>query len=132
MDDRLKLPSTAMPSGGAAIVRSREMERRQELLDRLERYYRACGWPVERAADGTLRAAGTGGVTWIGMAVVRDDLASDEFPKRLLELSNVRMGDDGARCPFELLPDADCAEELHSLVHRLRLTERVSVYSLAA
>lgn len=106
--------------------------RRQELSNELERYYRACGWPVERAVDGTIRAVGTGGVTWIGMAVVADDLSSDEFPARLLELSNVRMGDDGARCPFELLPDAECADELYSLVHHLRLTERVSVYSLAA
>jgi hypothetical protein len=66
------------------------------------------------------------------MAVVADDLASDDFPSRLLELSNVRMAEDGARCPFELLPDSDCADELHSLVHRLQLAERVSVYSLAA
>ncbi|MFN2469997.1 MAG: hypothetical protein ABR583_03225 [Gaiellaceae bacterium] len=107
-------------------------DRKQELSNELERYYRSCGWSVERAVDGTIRAVGTGGVTWIGIAVVADDLSSDEFPARLLELSDVRMGDDGARCPFELLPDAECADELHSLVHRLQLTERVSVYSLAA
>ena len=106
--------------------------RRQQLLDELERYYRACGWPVERPADGTMRASGTGGVTWIGMAVVSDDLASDEFSDRILELSDVRMGNGGARCPFELLPDPECADEVRKLVHELQLTERVSVYSLAA
>lgn len=106
--------------------------RRQELLNELERYYRGCGWSVERVDDGTVRAAGVGGVTWIGMAVVAEDLASDDFPDRLLELSNARMGANGVRCPFDLLPDADCADELRSLLQRLYLIERVSVYSLAA
>ncbi|MHB8469555.1 MAG: hypothetical protein ACYDCH_07370 [Gaiellaceae bacterium] len=105
--------------------------RRQELLGELERYYRGCGWQVERAADGTVRAAGTGGVTWIGMAVVAADLDDDGFGPRLVELSDVRE-DDGARCPFELLPDASCAGAVKSLLAQLRLTERVSVYSLAA
>ena len=106
--------------------------RRQELLSELERYYRGCGWSVERANDGTVRAAGVGGVTWIGMAVVADDLASDEFTDRLLELSNAHMGPDGVRCQLDLLPDAACAGELHSLMQRLRLPERVAVYALAA
>lgn len=106
--------------------------RRQELLDELERYYRSCGWKVERAADGTLRADGVGGVTWIGLAVVADDLAQDGFAERLVELSDVRMERDGPRCPFELLPDGDCAGEVRFLLERLRLAERVSVYSLAA
>ena len=105
--------------------------RRQELLDELERYYRACGWKVERADDGTLRAAGAGGVTWIGMAVVQDDLSDEAFSDRLVELSDVRMDDDGARCPFELFPSPECAGEVHSLLARLRLAERVAVYSLA-
>ena len=105
--------------------------RKQELLDELERYYRGCGWKVERAEDGTVRAAGTGGVTWIGMAVVTADLADEGFAPRLVELSDVRE-DDGARCPFELLPDPECAEDVRSLLAQLRLTERVSVYSLAA
>jgi hypothetical protein len=107
-------------------------DRRQELLNVLERYYRACGWPVERAADGTTRAVGPGGVTWIGMAVISDDLTSEDFPERLLELSDVRMHADGARCPLELLPDPGCAAQLQSLVSHLQLAERVSVYSLAA
>lgn len=106
--------------------------RRQELLDELERYYRGCGWKVERSDDGTVRAAGVGGVTWIGLAVVGDDLQEDDFADRLVELSDVRMGQDGARCPFELLPDESCAGALRSLLERLRLSERVSVYSLAA
>ncbi len=108
------------------------MSRRQELLDQLECYYRGCGWNVERAEDGTVRAAGTGGVTWIGMAVVADDLAADDFAERLVALSDVHMAEDGARCPFELLPDADCARDVRSLLERLRLAERVAVYSLAA
>ena len=105
--------------------------RKQELLDELERYYRGCGWKVERAADGTVRAAGTGGVTWIGMAVVAADLADDAFGPRLVELSDVREI-DGARCPFELLPDPECVGDVRSLLERLRLADRVSIYALAA
>jgi hypothetical protein len=107
-------------------------ERRRELLDELERYYRSCGWPVERADGETVRAIGVGGVTWIGMAVVQDDLASAAFSDRLLELSNQRMWGDGRRCPLELLPEPECAGELQELLVRLRLSERVPVYSLAA
>jgi hypothetical protein len=66
------------------------------------------------------------------MAVLSNDLASDEFSDRLRELSDFRMGDSGARCPFELLPDPECADDVRALVHELQLTERVSVYSLAA
>ena len=105
---------------------------REELLDTLERYYRGCGWKVDRAEDGTLRATGAGGVTWIGMAVVTTDLADDGFPDRLVELSNVHMAEDGARCPFEIFPAPECAGDVRSLLERLRLSERVAVYSLAA
>ena len=108
------------------------VSRRQELLDELERYYRGCGWQVERAGDGTVRAAGAGGVTWIGMAVVKTDLDEEGFAERLVELSGVQMEQNGPRCPFELLPDPDCAGEVSSLLKHLRLAERVSVYSLAA
>jgi hypothetical protein len=107
-------------------------DRRERLLGELERYYRGCGWKVERADDGTVRAAGVGGVTWIGMAVVGDDLADGSFPDRLVELSDVHMPADGARCPFELLPDAACAAAVISLLTTLRLHERVTVYSVAA
>ena len=106
--------------------------RRQELLDELERYYRGCGWKVERVGDGTVRAAGTGGVTWIGMAVVETDLDEASFGERLIELSDVQMEKNGPRCPFELLPDPGCAGALSSLLSELRLADRVSVYSLAA
>ena len=69
--------------------------RKQELLDELERYYRGCGWKVEREADGTVGAAGTGGVTWIGLAVVAADLEDDGFGMRLVELSEIRENDAG-------------------------------------
>lgn len=108
-------------------------ERREQLLDILERYYRGCGWKVERSGDGTVRAAGAGGVTWIGMAVVESDLGADGFSDRLLDLSEQRMP-RGELCPLELLPDESAAPELRSLLERLRLAERghVEVYSLAA
>ena len=47
-------------------------ERKQELLTALERVYRGSGWKVTSAEDGTLRATGPGGVTWIGLAVVAE------------------------------------------------------------
>lgn len=65
------------------------------------------------------------------MAVIAADLADDAFGQRLVELSDVRQT-DGARCPFELLPDPDCAGDVRSLLAQLRLTDRVSVYALAA
>jgi hypothetical protein len=108
--------------------------RRQELLDLLEAYYRDCGWPVERRGDGTIRAAGVSGVTWIGMAVVPEDLVSPEFEARLIDLSEQRMPEGGELCPFELLPAEECAEELRGVLARLRLDDRghIAVYSLAA
>ena len=105
---------------------------RQALLETLERYYRSCGWTVERPEDETIRASGPAGVTWIGMAVVRDDLDSDHFEERLRWLSDQRMPGTGERCPFELLPAEECADELRAVLGRLRLADRVSVYSLAA
>ncbi len=105
--------------------------KREELLGKLEDYYRSCGWPVERARDGTVRAAGPGGVTWIGMAVVEEDL-TDGLEERLVKLSEVRMPSGGERCPLELLPAEECAGELRAVLGRLRLAGRVSVYSLAA
>ncbi|MEX2646127.1 MAG: hypothetical protein WD249_07695 [Gaiellaceae bacterium] len=107
------------------------VERRQELLGQLEAYYRGCGWPVEHGDDGTLRAKGAAGVTWIALAVVAEDLAEDGFGDRLLALSDVRMP-TGERCPLELLPAAECAEDVRALLARLGLTDLVSVYSLAA
>ncbi len=108
--------------------------RRQKLLERLEAYYRGCGWKVEHGGDGAVRAAGPGGVTWIGLAVVADDLSSAEFEERLVELSNQRMAGGGALCPFELLPADECAADLRATLARLRLDARgnVAVYSRAA
>lgn len=106
---------------------------RQQLLDHLERHYRGCGWRVDRAPDGTVRAAGTGGVTWIGLAVTPEDLAAPDFEARLLDLSEQRMP-QGQLCPLELLPAEECAAELEARLRRLRLANRghVAVYSLAA
>lgn len=109
------------------------MTQRRELSSALENHYRACGWPVERADDGTVRAVGPGGVTWIGVPVVAADLDQDEFARRLVALSEQRMP-AGQLCPLELLPAADCAGELRDLLARLRLAERghVEIYSRAA
>lgn len=108
--------------------------RKQELRALLEAYYRSCGWKVEHAADGTVRASGIGGVTWIGLPVVRADVESADFQERLLALSEERMPRGGERCPLELLPDEDCADDIRTLLDRLRLRERghVEIYSLAA
>ena len=104
-----------------------------QLRDALESYYRGCGWTVERAADGTVRASGIGGVTWIGLPVVAADLDEEGFGERLLELADQRMP-QGALCPLELLPAEDCADDLRVMLTRLRLSQRghVEVYSLAA
>lgn len=97
----------------------------------LEGYYRSCGWPVERADDTTVRARGAGGVTWIGLAVMPEDIAAEGFELRLRELSSERMPGGGERCPLELLPAAECAQELRERLIELGLNELISVYSLA-
>ena len=105
---------------------------RADLLAQLETYYRGCGWKVEPVDDRTVHAHGPGGVTWVGLAVVSDDLREGAFADRLSELSARRMESGGERCPLELLPDPACADDLRSLLTTLRLTDRVSVYSLAS
>jgi hypothetical protein len=107
--------------------------RRQELQGHLERYYRDCGWTVERRNDGTVRANGVGGVTWIGLPVVPDDLADEGFAARLKALSGERMP-TGELCPLEILPAEECADSLRALLDELRLRERghVEVYAVAA
>lgn len=109
-------------------------ERKQELLAALERVYRGSGWKVASAEDGTLRATGPGGVTWIGLAVVAADLADSGFPERLLALADSWMPGGRELCPLDVLPDAVCADELRRLLADLRLTEcgNVEVYSIAA
>ena len=126
-------PFRSSPSEAAAIVRRTMSERRQELNDALERYYRGCGFPVEHHEDGSLRARGVGGVTWIGLAVLPDDLDDSSFGERLLALADERMP-AGERCPLELLPAEECADGLRVLLAELRLERRghVEVYSLAA
>jgi hypothetical protein len=107
--------------------------KRQELVGQLEDYYRSCGWKVRRAEDGTVRAEGPGGVTWIGLPVLPEDFADPDFEPRLLALSAERMP-KGELCPLELLPEESCAGPLRDLLDRLRLGDRghVEVYSLAA
>jgi hypothetical protein len=107
-------------------------ERRQELRGLLEAHYRARGWSAEAADDGTVRAEGLG-VTWIGLPVLPEDLADPSFEATLLSLGDQRMP-RGQLCPLELLPAAECADELRALLDRLRLRNRgnVEVYSSAA
>ncbi len=106
---------------------------RQELREALERYYRGCGFAVARGGDGSVRARGIGGVTWIGVPVVAEDLEDEAFASRLRDLAEERMP-KGERCPLELLPAAECADGLRALLADLRLADRghVEVYELAA
>jgi hypothetical protein len=110
-----------------------EVERRH-LADTLENHYRSQGWPVEKAQDGLLRASGPGGVTWLGAAVVSDDLASEDFAERLVDLASRRMKGGAELCPLDLLAAPECEGELRSLLDRVGLGGRphVSLYSRAA
>ncbi|HSH22284.1 MAG TPA: hypothetical protein VK992_06700 [Candidatus Caenarcaniphilales bacterium] len=105
-------------------------DRRQELRTRLEDHYRSQGWSVERAADGTLHAAGPGGVTWVGATVVPTDLGSPHFAERLVELSARRMS-GGELCPLDVLAAEECAGEVRTLLDRLGLAGRphISFYA---
>ena len=108
--------------------------KREELLATLEGIYRrgsVWGEP-RRSEDGTVTVADCGGVTWIALAVLPDDLDDAGFPARLRDLANRRMPGDGRRCPLELLPAEECRAELDALLRELRLDERIGVYSLAA
>jgi len=53
---------------------------------------------------------------------------------RLVDLADRRMTHGGELCPLELLPAADCVDELEALLERLGLADRrhVAVSSLAA
>lgn len=103
------------------------------LADLLEDYYRGCGWQPDRHDDGTVRARGIGGVTWIGLPVTASDLADPRFASTLLELADERMP-TGERCPLELLPDDACASALNALLETLGLADRghVEVYAVVA
>ena len=98
-----------------------------------EIYRRGSVWgEPKRAGDGTVTVADCGGVTWIAMAVLPDDLQDAGFAARLRDLADRRMPGDGRRCPLELLPAEECRAELDALLRELRLDERIGVYSLAA
>ena len=105
---------------------------REELIAALEEYYRSCGLRPERAPDGTVRARGFGGVTWIGLPVAADDLDDEAFEGRLIALGDERMP-TGEPCPLEMLPSPDCAERLYAILERIGLGERgnVEVYTAA-
>jgi hypothetical protein len=107
---------------------------REELLDHLETHYRASGWSVSERDGETVRAVGPGGVIWIGMAIVANDLERADLDERLLALSDERMRDGRVVCPFELLPAPGCGEALQQRLRDLRVADRghVTVYSLAA
>ena len=108
--------------------------RREELLAVLEGLYRrgsVWGEP-SRSDDGTVRVPDCGGVTWIALAVVPEDLADPAFPERLRDLSSRRMPDDGRLSPLELLPAEECRAGVEELLRELHLDERVGVYALAA
>lgn len=108
-------------------------ETRSQLRDRLEATYRRYGWPATRRADGTLQAAGPGGVSWHGLAIVADDLADPTgLDKRLLALATTRMPEGGELCPLDLLPAAGCEDDLRAALDRTGLSARphVSVYAL--
>ncbi len=107
---------------------------RRELLETLEDHYRSSGWRVKRDDERTLFAEGPGGVTWIGMAVIPADLEEEGAEDRFKDLAERRMEGGGELCPFELLPSADCKEDLQDLLRRIGIADRgnVAVYSFAA
>lgn len=109
-------------------------DRRQTLLSQLEAHYRGHGWSVRKDDDGTLMASGPGGVTWLGRAVVEEDLGSGLFEQRIVELADRRMPQGAELCPLDLVAAGDCADGLRTVLDRLGLSERphVSLYSVAA
>lgn len=100
----------------------------------LERHYREGSlWrEPRREADGTIRVEDYGGVTWIGVAVVPEDIRDDGFHRRLRELAGQRMPGSHWRCPVELMPDPSCQLEVERLLRELRLEDAVDVYQTAA
>lgn len=107
---------------------------REGLVVQLKDHYRSHGWRVDAEDDGTLRAAGPGGVTWHGATVTAEDLESGEIEDRLVELADRRMPQGGELCPLDLLAESKCEDELRQKLDELGLSRRphVSVYSAAA
>ena len=89
---------------------------------------------MKRMDESTVLADGPGGVTWIGRAVVREDLRDEATGERFREFAERRMEGGGELCPFELLPSPDCFDELEQLLERIGIAERgnVEVYSLVS
>ena len=94
-------------------------------------HYGRCGFDADVAPDGTVRAVGLGGVEWIGLVIVREDVP--QVAERLVALSRERMP-TGQFCALELLPDADCERDVRDVLRRtgIRDWRYVEVYSLAA
>jgi hypothetical protein len=123
----------SLPSAPASRLPAVEFSR-ESLTSRLADHYRAQGWPVEIGEDGIVAASGPGGVTWIGAAVLPNDVESGELEARLPELAERRMPHGGELCPLELLPAPECDAALRGLLDRLGLGGRrhVAVYSAPA
>lgn len=113
---------------------ARSIVDREELLRKLESHYKSSGWTVQRASDGTLVAAGPGGVTWLGTAITPPDLTSEDLEERLCELAARRMDGGGELCPLDVIASEDCEPDLNATLERIGLAHRrhVSVYSVAA
>ncbi len=113
----------------------RMLDVREELLARLEAQYRSSGWvPVRRDTAEVLHAAGPGGVTWFGMAILPDDLNSAaELGERIVDLSARRMP-GGELCVLDLLPAPECHDAVAELLARLGLASsaNISLYALPA
>lgn len=111
------------------------LETRNQLRDRLESHYRSYGWAVTHRPDGTLEAAGPGGVNWYAAAIIAEDLSQpDLLDERLAALATTRMPEGGELCPLELIATADCEAGLRAALDRTGLSARphVSVYALSA
>jgi len=110
-------------------------ETRDQLRGQLAAHYRSYGWTVTHWQDGTLQAAGPGGVNWHAAAIVAEDLTEPALlDERLVALATTRMPDGGELCPLELIAEADCEEGLRAALDRTGLSGRphVSVYAPSA
>lgn len=110
-------------------------ETRDHLRHQLEAHYQRYGWAVTQWQDGTLQAAGPGGVNWHAAAIVAEDLADpDLLDERLVVLATTRMPAGGELCPLELIAPPDCEAGLRAALDRTGLSARphVSVYALSA
>lgn len=122
-----------MPSGALVILIAVD-GRREELLQALERVYASgsvWGTP-RREPDGTVRVEDVGGVTWIGIAVLAEDVHDRSFQARLGDYAGRTMPGTHWRCPVELMPEPSCQHELERVLRELRLEDAVDVYQTAA